>query len=167
MDIVAKGGSVHPLSRQVNKAEGDMLVSALRVLLADVVTVYYTAQGFHWNVKGPDFAQYHALFSSIYEDTGDSIDPIAENILKLGANAPFRLTDFIALRTVQDVSAMDSPQAMATALLQQNEALLQTINRAFVVAIAADEQGIADFLAGRDDMHKKWSWQLRVSIGQQ
>lgn len=167
MNIVTKGGTVHPLYAQMHKAEGDMVVSSLRVLLADVVTFYYTALGFHWNVKGPDFAQYHALFGDIYEDAEESIDPLAENILKMGANAPFRLTDFIGQRTLQDAPMADTPQAMASILLQMNEGLLVSIIRAFNMATAAGEQGIADFLAGRDDMHKKWSWQLRVSVGQQ
>jgi hypothetical protein len=35
---------------------------------------------------------------------------------------------------------------------------------AFKAAIDLNEQGIANFLAERQDQHKKWSWQLRASL---
>ena len=38
-----------------------------------------------------------------------------------------------------------------------------TIGKAFASANKANEQGIANFLAERDDMHKKWRWQLTAS----
>jgi hypothetical protein len=36
--------------------------------------------------------------------------------------------------------------------------------KAFDVANAANEQGIADFCASRIDMHQKWDWQLSSSV---
>ena len=85
----------------------------LQVLLADAVTMKFTAHGYHWNVEGPDFAQYHELFSNIYEDVDSSIDPIAENIRKLDCYAPFALQDFVELRTLQSVGVKTMPLDMA------------------------------------------------------
>lgn len=139
------------------------LPKQLSVLLADVVTLYFQAHGFHWNVEGEDFSQYHALFSDIYEDVYSSIDHIAENIRKLDEYAPFGLQDFIDKRTIESTSVKPEPKAMAKALLKSNDAVLVTLNKTFNEATDANEQGIADFLAGRIDMHQKWSWQLRAS----
>lgn len=140
------------------------LVSCLKTLLADSFTMYLTAHGYHWNVEGPDFSQYHGLFSDIYEDVYSSVDPIAENIRKLDEYAPFTLAKFTALRTVEAKDVQPNPKSMAKALLTMNEGVLGTIDEAFKCAIKENQQGIANFLSERDDMHKKWAWQLRSSL---
>lgn len=141
----------------------DTLAKQLSVLLADVVTMYFQSQGYHWNVEGPDFSQYHSLFGEIASDVYSSIDPIAENIRKLDEYAPFGLKDFMDKRTIEAAGVKPEPKAMAKALLKSNDGLLVTLNKTFNEATDADEQGIADFIAGRIDMHQKWSWQLRAS----
>lgn len=139
------------------------LVKALKVSMADVITMYFMAQGYHWNVEGQDFSQYHDLFGDIYEDVYGSIDPLAENVRKLDDYAPFSLQKFIDLRTVEFKDVDPTPKAMAKSLLKANEAVIATLNDCFKKAEKADEQGVMDFLAGRIDMHKKWAWQLRAS----
>ena len=139
------------------------LTDDLKTLMADVVTMYFVAHGYHWNVEGPDFSQYHDLFSDIYEDVYSSIDPIAENLRKLDEYAPFTLSKFADLRTVESVEVKPEPKAMAKALLKVNDGVIETINKAFKSAEKAGEQGVMDFLASRDDMHKKWRWQLTSS----
>lgn len=145
-------------------ASSKELCQCLKVLMADVFTMYLTAHGFHWNVEGPDFAQYHGLFSDIYEDVYGSIDPIAENIRKLDDYAPFTMSKFITLRTVENKEVASNPKAMAKALLDMNAKVIISVNKAFKCATSCDEQGIANFLAERDDMHKKWAWQLKASV---
>lgn len=141
----------------------EALVKALKVLVSDVVTFYFMAHGYHWNVEGSDFSQYHALFSEIYEDAYGSIDPIAENIRKLDDYAPFSLQKFLDLRTLDFKDVQPNPKAMAKSLLTANESLLKSLKKAFDEAQKKDEQGIMNFLADRIDNHQKWSWQLRAS----
>lgn len=140
------------------------LVDSLANLLADVVSVSFIAQGYHWNVKGSNFPQYHELFGEIYEDIYSSVDPLAENILKMGYDAPFTLSAFAAMSELSASATMDnSCQAMAYDLYISNQMVTQKLKEAFAVADAANEQGVADFLAGRIDMHQKWGWQLKAS----
>ena len=139
------------------------LTNDLKTLMADAITMYFVAHGYHWNVEGQDFSQYHDLFADIYEDVYSSIDPIAENLRKLDEYAPFTLSKFADLRTVESVEVKPEPQAMAKALLKVNDGVIETINKAFKSAEKAGEQGVMDFLASRDDMHKKWRWQLTAS----
>ena len=139
------------------------LVTQLNIVLSNVVTMYFQAHGYHWNVEGPDFSQYHSLFSDIYEDIYGSIDPFAENIRKLDEYAPFSLQEFVDTRTIEVSGVKPDPKAMAKALLKSNTELLDTLNNAFKAADDADEQGIANFIAERIDMHNKWAWQLKAS----
>lgn len=135
----------------------------LKVLLSDVVTLSFVAQGYHWNVEGEDFYQYHELFQEIYEDVHSSIDPTAENIRKLDEYAPFTLSKFIDLRTVESKEVKADPKAMAKALAVVNQGVIKTLDKASESAEKEREFGIMDFLAGRIDMHKKWDWQLKAS----
>jgi starvation-inducible DNA-binding protein len=141
----------------------DELIKALKVAMADVVTMYFMAHGYHWNVEGQDFSQYHGLFGDIYEDVYGSVDPLAENVRKLDDYAPFSLQKFIDLRNVEFKDVDPTPKAMARSLMTANDTVIDTLNDAFKKAEEADQQGIMDFLAGRIDMHMKWAWQLRAS----
>ena len=146
----------------------ESLCQLLAEQLADVVAFKFIAHGYHWNVKGSQFSEYHSLFGSIYEDADDSIDPIAENILKLGYDAPFRLSDFQQLRELDEPALVpDTPAAMAQSLLDLNDDIIDGYREAYAQSQVEDQQGIANFIAERIDAHQKWSWQLRSSIGAQ
>jgi DNA-binding ferritin-like protein len=67
------------------------------------------------------------------------------------------------LTTVTFKDVEPSPKAMAKALATANESVIKTLNDSFDKATKANEQGVADFISGRIDMHKKWAWQLRAS----
>lgn len=139
------------------------LTNSLKTLLSDSVTMYFVAHGFHWNVEGQDFSQYHSLFADIYEDVYSALDPLAEDIRKMGEYAPYTLSKFSDLRTVEPKDVKPEPKAMAKELLRINDALIESIATAQKEATKAEEQGIMNFLAERDDMHKKWRWQLTAS----
>lgn len=140
------------------------LATSLKRLLSDEIVMFLRAQGFHWNVEGAMFHQFHEFFASIYSDVYSSIDPTAENIRKLGEYAPFTLTSFDKLSEIEDKKVSTDPIAMCVQLIDVNDKILECIDECFKLATAANEQGIADFLASRDDMHKKWRWQLEATI---
>lgn len=136
----------------------------LKSLLGDVVSLYFRAHGHHWNVEGEDFAQYHELFETIYEDVYSSIDPLAENIRKLGDYAPFRLERFAELATIPDNEKKDtSPKALAEDLLKANNHVLEKLRDVYETADKDREYAISNFLADRLGMHQKWDWQLKAS----
>lgn len=142
------------------------LVEKLSHLLSDVVTAKAIAQGYHWNVKGVEFSQMHDLFGEIYEDYESAIDPLAESIRKLGYDSPYFLTDFVEMTCIGDEPRLFGDCVeMLESLVNINTSLNACVLGSFELASMCNEQGIADFLAGRDDMHKKWGWQLRSSLG--
>jgi len=142
----------------------ETLATSLKTLLANEVTMYLKAHGAHWNVEGPMFALFHDFFQQIYEDVYSSIDPTAENIRKLGEYAPFTLPTLDKLSEVQDKKTKTDPIDMCVDLHDANEVLITCLDTCSKAAMEADEWGIANFLAGRDEMHKKWRWQLEVTL---
>lgn len=140
------------------------LISALKVVLADHYSLYFKAQGHHWNVEGKNFPQYHDFYGMIYEDAYGSVDMIAENIRKLGAYAPFKMSRMMELTTVSESEVDSDCESMNEDLLMAVQSVIVSVNNAFKIASASDEQGIADDLAARDGSLKKIAWQLRASI---
>lgn len=142
------------------------LAAKLAKLLADVVTARFIYQGYHWNVLGPDFGEYHEFFGELYADAEDSIDPLAENILKSGFAAPYLLTDFLEMTSIQE-QRLDgtSPKFLLDSALRVNSELTHCHLEAFELASACNEQGVADFLAQRIDTLKKWNWQIKAYLG--
>ena len=139
------------------------VAGALQKVLNDTVVFYYSAHRAHWNVEGEDFSEFHELFSNIYEDALGSLDSIAENMRKLQA-FPATLTESVMNASFKDDSVLTEAMGLASTLLEKNNAVNASVLAAFAEANAANEQGIANFLAERDDMHKKWAWQLRASL---
>lgn len=141
------------------------ITESLSSLLPNVMSMYIKAHSAHWNVLGKDFKQYHAFFGEIYDDVYGSIDPLAENIRKLGA-FPVFTPESIARQSVLDTDGVGTaPDALVEDLIRANEIILGMLSEALVAAEQAKEQGILNFLADRQDMHEKWGWQLRASVG--
>lgn len=140
------------------------VVNGLATCLGNAVVLYFKAQGHHWNVEGSDFSEYHDFFAEIYGDVYSSLDPLAENMRKLDSAAPFRLIEFARLSEIKDVEVGTDPMVMCRDLLSANDIMITSLDNLFAVATAQNEQGIADFVAGRIDMHKKWRWQLKASL---
>lgn len=148
---------------EMNNAE---IAQKLAVVLSDVVKAKFILHGYHWNVIGPDFTEYHSFFAGIYEDIDGSIDPLAENILKVGFPAPYLLADFIEMSCI-DEERLDgsSPQFLLQSALRVVEHLGACHQEAFHVAEQSDLQGLMNFLAERIDAYAKWSWQIKAHLG--
>lgn len=140
------------------------LAQQLSSMLGRVVAFYFKSHAAHWNVEGVDFAQYHDLFGQIYTDVHTSVDGWAENIRKLGAAAPGSLFEFGMNQTPETRSETASAGSLARELIADNAALIAEMKRVFKTADEADEQGVADFIAARIDIHQKWQWFLSASV---
>jgi len=139
------------------------LASNIASNLSNAVIFTFKAQGHHWNVEGMKFHMFHEFFGEIYEDVRSSIDPMAENLLKMGIKAPFTLIEFAKYADIADPEAVCSDALMMLEdLCDSNEVFIDSLTRGFELAEKCREYGLADFLGGRIDMHKKWQWQLNA-----
>lgn len=155
-------GDLMPETRAVDPAN---LPVDLSELLACTVAFQLRAHSAHVNVKGGMFTPWHDLFGRIYTDTFESVDPLAENLRKIGAAAPLRLGQIVALRGVEADDPGTDPMGLAADLLVASDDLIDHIAYSFDCATACGQQGIANFLAERMDAHQGWRWQLAASLG--
>jgi starvation-inducible DNA-binding protein len=143
----------------------DKLNKALKIAFASEFSFYLKAHNFHWNVTGPMFPQLHDLFGTVYEEVYGSIDAFAENIRKCGAFVPASYSRFSMLTQIEDETNIPDDRSMVAELLQDSDKMVKILKLCFDMATAVGEEGLADFLAGRMDAHRKHSWQLRATLG--
>ena len=136
-----------------------------KIAFASEFSFYVKAHGFHSNVTGPDFLQYHDLFGKIYEEVYSSIDDFAEKIRSLGTYVPASYLRFDMLTKVDDEIEILSKDEMVRTLLLDNEKMIVIFRKLFQLAESSGEHGFGDFIASRMDAHAKHSWMLRASTG--
>lgn len=142
----------------------DQLQQLAKIAFASEFSFYVKAHGFHWNVEGSDFLQYHDLFGKIYEEVYGSIDDFAEKIRSLGTYVPASYTRFDMLTKVEDETQILPKDAMLKELLLDNEKMVVILKKLFDLSESSGEHGFSDFVAGRMDAHRKHGWMLRASM---
>ena len=142
----------------------ERLVKLMRIAFASEYSFYLKAHNFHWNVEGIHFQQFHELFGDIYEEVYGSIDDFAENIRKLGAYTPGSFDRFNMLSKIDDENGVPTAEQMVQILLEDSDKMAVIFKAAFDASESAGEHGLSDFLAGRQDAHRKHSWMLRSTL---
>jgi starvation-inducible DNA-binding protein len=137
---------------------------ALKTAFASEYAFAIKAQNFHWNVEGPLFGQLHALFDTIYTEVYGSIDTFAEQIRALQVYTPASLQKFSMLTAVKDENEVPDFQGMLSELLADSDRMAEIFRITFDMAEQAGDHGLSNFLADRQDAHKKHSWMLRASL---
>ena len=137
---------------------------ALKTAFASEYAFFLKAQNFHWNVEGPLFMQLHELFGKIYEEVYGSIDTFAEELRALGTYTPASLQKFSMLSTVNDEDAVPEWSQMLQELLADSDKMAEIFKITFDMAENNGDHGLSNFLADRQDAHKKHSWMLRSSL---
>jgi starvation-inducible DNA-binding protein len=142
----------------------DELKQALKVTHASSIAFYMKAHNFHFNVEGPLFPQLHdILFKGIYEDLYGAVDQFGEEIRALGSYTPMSPARIAELSIIDEPQIPTPAMEMIQILAQDNQAILEVLKSVFEIANSNNEQGLADFIAGRLDAHKKHAWMLRAT----
>ena len=141
----------------------ETLIEKMKVVLGTSFAFYLKAHGFHWNVEGPNFKEYHGLFGDIYEEVWGAVDDIAEHIRAIDGYAPGAIGRLYQLSTVSDQPNIPAARAMVVELLSDNGKVIETLTEAYKEAETANEVGLANFLQDRIDIHKKHGWMLRAT----
>ena len=139
----------------------EQLIEQMKIILGTNFGLYFKAHTFHWNVEGPNFAEYHAFLGTFYEGVFANTDPIAEHIRALGSYAPTTLARMIELSKVQDIVAIPSPLIMMSELSQDNDKYIMELRTGIAIADAADEPAVGNFLQDILDAHQKHGWMLK------
>lgn len=142
----------------------DQLAESLKVLLGTVYGLSIKAQNYHWNVTGPNFAQYHEYFGDFYEEVGGSIDMIAELIRVVGSFAPGSLSRFKELSRIEDELMIPDTSLMFARLIRDNDTVITTLYEVRTIAEQLGQNGVVNAIEERITAHDKHRWMLKAFI---
>lgn len=138
-----------------------MLADALKTIYATMMVFSIKTRGYHHNVEGPNFPQYHQFFDDLYTEVYDNTDKCAELVRQLDSYAPGSMSRFLELSIIPEQTKIPRAELMIAELYDDNEKIVVLLKESFTLAEEENEQGIADFIAGRIDAHGKHRWMIR------
>jgi len=142
----------------------EQLIQQLKVILGTNFALYFKVHGFHWNVEGSNFSEYHDFFGKLYTSIFNNTDLIAEKIRMLDAYAPGSLLRMLELADVEESAIIPTAISMMAELKNDNDRLIVHLRAGIVAADQAEEPAIGNFLQDLLDQHQKHAWMLRSFI---
>lgn len=140
------------------------LVQLTNKCLADTFALALKTQSFHWNVEGADFYQYHGLFGQIYEELFGAVDGLAEQVRALDGFALGTMKRMMEVTTVQETVVVPPARDMMHDWMRANDEVLAALKTCSDNAERQGELGLANFLQGRYEQHKKHAWMIRATL---
>jgi starvation-inducible DNA-binding protein len=140
------------------------LIDSIKMVLANNFALYLKAHYFHWNVEGPDFAQFHDFFENIYTEIYSSIDHFAEEIRALDAYAPGSFERYVELSQIKGEERLLTSLEMLRQLQVDNQTMIASLQQAYKLAEASVELGLSNFIQDRIDQHKKHAWMIKAFL---
>lgn len=139
----------------------DQLISQMKVLLASTFSLYLKTHNYHWNVTGPNFAQYHEFFGELYNEIWESLDTTAEEIRKLDSYAPGSLSRYLDISRVEDEVNIPEPSMMFKRLSEDNAKVIEQLYTVRDTADNIEQFGVVNYIEERISVHEKHAWMLR------
>jgi starvation-inducible DNA-binding protein len=139
----------------------DDLIEQMKVSLASTFAFYLKTHGFHWNVEGANFPQYHEFLGNLYEEVFNAVDLIAEHLRTLNSYAPASFIRYTDLSIVKDEVNIPPAMSMMIKLVGDNQAIIDQLTKTQALAEQNKKMGLANFLQDRIDAHEKHGWMLR------
>lgn len=137
------------------------LITNLKTLLASSFVLYLKSHRYHWNVTGPNFAEYHEFFGDFYEEIFSSIDTTAEEIRKMGSLSIGSLESFSQFSTIVDDGSSPTAMQMFYQLNIDNSEVLRILYLTRDLADTKNKFGLVNYLEDRISTHEKHQWMLK------
>ena len=135
---------------------------ALSGVLDDAYSLLVQTHLYHWNVRGPLFADLHKLMEEQYTALFESVDEVAERIRQLGYRAPISSTPFPSGARVQD--PMPSEEKMVAELVDRHEIISRALRSLSTNADERHDYVTQDLANEMLAFHEKAAWMLRSII---
>jgi starvation-inducible DNA-binding protein len=142
----------------------ETLIEQLKVILGTNFALYLKSHGYHWNIEGSNFPQYHDFLNGFYNDVFLQTDSIAEHIRALNSYAPGSLARMLELADIQEATSIPDAMAMMRDLASDNDRFIIHLRAGIVAAEGANEPAVGNFLQDILDAHQKKGWMLRSIV---
>jgi len=143
----------------------EAMIALCNQQLADSLDLYAQTKQAHWNVKGKDFFQLHALFDQLAAESLEYVDEIAERATALGgyATGTVRMSAENSTLPEYPTDAIDGPQHVR-ALVERFAAYAASTRAGIDTASEAGDQSTADLLTEISREVDKNLWFLEAHL---
>lgn len=145
-----------------------MITDQIKTTLANHIEASLVVQGYHWNVEGINFSEYHSLFGEIYSDYYAQVDTLAEYIRILSSSKEYVNASIDILKVNKTLNTKpivgDSISDYLNAIIDINDALYTDIIGIYDAAETAKEYGVSNYCADRLDAMNKLNWKLMSAL---
>lgn len=147
----------------ISKENLGVSVDVLNKILATEFTLTTQEWGYHWNLVGPEFHDYHLLFQDLYEKGLKFVDSIAERVRAIGGIALGTMTEFLQHSYIkEDTGPIPAPKDMVYKLLINHETLIRHLREGIdITEENRRDMGTSNFLQEILVEHEKMAWMLR------
>jgi len=142
----------------------ETLIEQLKVILGTNFALYLKSHGYHWNIEGSNFPQYHDFLNGFYNEVFLQTDSIAEHIRALNSYAPGSLSRMLELADIQEATSILDAMEMMRDLASDNDRFIIHLRAGIVAAEGANEPAVGNFLQDILDAHQKKGWMLRSIV---
>jgi starvation-inducible DNA-binding protein len=139
----------------------------LKVFVADCSMLLSQAQGFHWNIIGPDFFDLHDFFKTVYESLFEAVDDFAERLRALESIPPYDLHEINSLTTIPALSRKDLIQGADAAHIYADHSarIIASAKKLCKLCEECDDHTTQDMLLDFIQEQEKFSWMIKSFLG--
>ncbi|XEC95464.1 Dps family protein [Paenibacillus tarimensis] len=130
--------------------------------IASWSVLYIKLHNYHWYVSGPQFFTLHAKFQELYEEAALHIDELAERLLALGGKPVARMSDYLAVSSVQDAKGDEMAEQMVDTIIADYTVLIGQLKDGIALAQEANDETTADMLLAIHTSLEKHVWMLKA-----
>lgn len=141
------------------------MAKQLAFILSDTYVLAVKTHGYHWNVRGPEFAGLHAFFGQQYDALIAAADEIAERIRALGMMPDGSMDSFLQNTVIKEAGTKPmTAAAMLKDLLDSHQLVRDRLVEAEDLADDIDDVVTQDMMVSRMAAHDKDMWMIRSHI---
>jgi len=155
---------MHYLGMSKDKVEP--VADQLNQVLACYQVYYQNLRNFHWNIKGKNFFDLHALFEDFYNAAQMEIDEVAERLLTIRFRPLSSLAEYLETSKIEEAGVVDDSQEMVRCLLSNHGQMIQCMRDTIKAANEIGDEATIDLIAGYLRTMEKRSWMMDQWIGE-
>jgi starvation-inducible DNA-binding protein len=159
------------MNRNETKANGldseaiSAIAHDLRLLLADIFTLYIKTKSFHWHIRGSHFREYHLLLDEQAGELFAITDDIAERTRKLSAKTIGSISEISRHQRLKDSEghALDA-SAMLENLCSDNQRLVGFLRSTHELCERHGDVATASLIENWIDQAERRVWFLAETL---
>ena len=146
----------------ISKNNLEKIIGLLNHDLADEYILLTKTKKYHWNVVDPRFNDLHKFLDEQYELLSVAVDDVAERARSLGGKSKATLKEFIESSQIrEDPGAYPDGDTILLNLLKDHETIIKTLRKHIEECQELEDEGTANFLTDKMEVHEKMAWMLR------